>query len=186
MSVPVANLQGMGSSWIDAIDFGDMVEDEICDHCIGGYDPRERGRVKGHCRECSAAIRQGRPYNLSIPRMNAILRAQDDACPICGELAGDYGMEGRSFWQIDHDHACCNRNGSCGRCVRGMLCQPCNLRVAWYERLPRDIRDWPRMNNYLDDPPAKRPEAGVSTVGDLRGIRARDGSFAGWRSSELL
>jgi hypothetical protein len=169
------------------LDDWDEEKTEWCEHCDDSYQRTERGRVKGHCGPCSVAYRQAKRYGLTIPRMNAILRVQDDACPICGVLAGDHGMEGVSFWHVDHDHACCNRAGSCGRCVRGLLCKSCNMRgVAWYERLPEERRDWPRMNAYLADPPAQRPEARVRTVGDLHGIRGRDGAFADWRSSELL
>ncbi|MFI2673890.1 endonuclease domain-containing protein [Streptomyces albidoflavus] len=145
------------------------------------------GRAKGHCAECSRTYRQARRYGLTIWQMNAILRVQDDDCAICGTYPGDAGMYGPSWYQIDHDHACCNWSGSCGKCVRGLLCKPCNMRgVAWYERLPAEQRDWPRMNAYLADPPAQRPEARVSTWGDTQGIRSRDGSFATWRDARPL
>ncbi|MER6292390.1 endonuclease domain-containing protein [Streptomyces althioticus] len=164
-----------------------MDDEYWCEVCEDPVDFDVTGRVKGHCSTCSVAYRQARRYGLTIWRMNAILRVQDDECAICGQYPGDAGMEGISYWQVDHDHSCCDRSGSCGRCVRGLLCMTCNLRgVAWYERLPSSRRDWPRMNAYLADPPAQRPEAAVSTWGDTSGIRARDGAFASWRSTRPL
>lgn len=35
---------------------------------------------------------------------------------------------------IDHDHACCDKSTSCGKCVRGMLCVSCNNRLGRVER----------------------------------------------------
>ncbi|WP_093929591.1 endonuclease domain-containing protein [Streptomyces sp. ok210] len=149
--------------------------EDLCDLCEGPIYPEE-GYFGGRCFLCAAAERQAKRYGLTIWQVNAILRVQGDACAICGERPGDGGIEGPSYWQIDHDHACCT---GCPQCVRGLLCKPCNMRgVAWYEALPVDRRDWPRMNSYLKDPPAQRPHAEVRW-GDLDRVRAREGGLAG-------
>jgi len=35
--------------------------------------------------------------------------------------------------EIDHDHRCCDRDGSCGKCVRGALCLKHNKVLGGYE-----------------------------------------------------
>lgn len=35
---------------------------------------------------------------------------------------------------VDHDHKCCGPDISCGKCVRGILCNRCNISVGKYEK----------------------------------------------------
>lgn len=67
-------------------------------------------------------------FRLTPEDYRAILEQQGGMCAICGV------PEPQPFgFGVDHDHTCCfekNASGSykrtCGRCVRGLLCQPCN------------------------------------------------------------
>lgn len=80
-------------------------------------------------------------YNLPDYAERAL--AQDGKCGICGRRP-----RGRRL-NVDHDHRCCPESGrSCGRCIRGLLCNSCNggrfpenpaiLRAAanYFERFP--------------------------------------------------
>lgn len=58
-------------------------------------------------------------YNLTADDILELLNAQDGRC-VCGAHLSVPTLT------IDHDHACCDRAGSCGNCVRGVLCSGCN------------------------------------------------------------
>ena len=60
-------------------------------------------------------------YNLTPEQVYALSDVYDGKCWICKEV---------SWTDIDHDHSCCNRYGSCGQCVRGLLCNKCNSMIA--------------------------------------------------------
>lgn len=55
------------------------------------------------------------------------------ACGIC--KAGDRDLV------IDHDHDCCPTARACGRCVRGMLCRPCNVALGMFKEDPALLRE---------------------------------------------
>jgi hypothetical protein len=70
-------------------------------------------------------------YSVTPERFARILAAQGGGCAGCGAASGD--SSGRRF-HVDHDHTCCPnrprpscRHPTCGRCIRGLLCWPCNL-----------------------------------------------------------
>lgn len=64
---------------------------------------------------CSKHFRWADQYGLNDMQIGALEKVK--ACQGCGAVAR---------LTIDHDHSCCDRQGSCGRCVRGMLCSSCN------------------------------------------------------------
>jgi len=57
-------------------------------------------------------------YGLAPEEYEAIVKAQDGRCAICGK-------QPEVLW-VDHDHSCCGINRSCGKCRRGLLCMACN------------------------------------------------------------
>ena len=71
-----------------------------------------------------------RLYKLSLEQFNDLKNSQDNKCP-CGRNFTDYVP------QVDHDHSCCPGNESCGKCVRGLLCQRCNMVAGMLEEDPR-------------------------------------------------
>ena len=65
-------------------------------------------------------------YGLTLDDYMAMVQAQNGVCAICGgvEIARDGTV---ANFDIDHDHACCPADFSCGKCIRGLLCRRCNL-----------------------------------------------------------
>lgn len=56
-------------------------------------------------------------YNLTPEQYLSLQDRFGGLCWICRYRKGR---------QVDHDHACCKDKTSCGKCVRGLLCGPCN------------------------------------------------------------
>jgi hypothetical protein len=67
-------------------------------------------------------------FNLTRADYGRMLDEQDGRCAICLELPNE-----KKRLAIDHDHACCPVNTSCGNCVRGLLCIKCNTSLGVFE-----------------------------------------------------
>jgi dATP/dGTP diphosphohydrolase/recombination endonuclease VII len=72
--------------------------------------------------------RRLRAYNLSLSDYESILERQGGVCAICRQPPGD-DVE----LSVDHDQRCCPAGKSCGKCVRGLLCHGCNMRLGQLE-----------------------------------------------------
>lgn len=68
-------------------------------------------------------------YKLSAEDYAALIASQGYACKMCGTRAEDLERP----LVVDHDHKCCSGEKTCGKCVRGLICQGCNKALGLYE-----------------------------------------------------
>ena len=69
-------------------------------------------------------------YHMTAQEHNALLEKQAYRCAF-----SDCGLEVDLYSAIDHNHGCCPGKGSCGKCVRGILCRRHNLGLGLFEAL---------------------------------------------------
>lgn len=63
-------------------------------------------------------------YNITVEQFEQMAK---NGCQICKDVP-------ERNLHVDHDHACCDKPSSCGKCVRGVLCNRCNNLVDKYEK----------------------------------------------------
>lgn len=73
-----------------------------------------------------------RHYKMTLLEFEELLDSQDRVCAICRQPDMD--------WHVDHDHACCPGNVTCGKCVRGILCRACNWTIGKMQDNPEWLR----------------------------------------------
>lgn len=109
------------------------------------------------CVTCARGVRKSRrrsvhaghvarDFQLTDDQYWAIYTAQGGRCALCQVATG----KTRAL-AVDHDHACCPRVPTCGRCTRGLLCGPCN---QWLGRMRDQVGYGLRFVSYLSTPPA--------------------------------
>lgn len=61
-------------------------------------------------------------YGITSVELAEMKERQGYRCLICGKHESDCHQS----LSVDHDHKCCPGKKSCGKCIRGLLCQSCN------------------------------------------------------------
>lgn len=97
-------------------------------HCPHNHEYTEENTwvdKKGsrHCRTCArmnGALQNLKRYNMTPEKLQEMMAAQGNKCLICPRTFAEFVPH------IDHDHTCCPGGGSCGKCIRGLLCVDCN------------------------------------------------------------
>lgn len=84
-------------------------------------------------RHYSLLVSRYRVYGITREDADRMLEAQGGACAICRRPASLAELA------IDHDHNCCPKGGSCGACVRGLLCGLCNLGLGSFRDDPKAL-----------------------------------------------
>lgn len=107
-----------------------------CRSCHGELPQEVKGR-RLYCEVC--VYHPSKRHGKDLVWFDNQLEAQGHRCAICGSP----DPETRSGWAIDHDHGCCDGPKSCGKCVRGLLCNNCNAGLGFFsdnaDRLVRAV-----------------------------------------------
>lgn len=93
----------------------------------------------GYCKPCKSDSQNHRQrrYQLSENDYQNLLDSQSNSCSICGTT--DSGFKKGAGFAVDHNHNCCPGIYSCGRCVRGLLCNSCNWGLGHFKDNPETL-----------------------------------------------
>ena len=80
-----------------------------------------------------------RRHKMTPEQYDAQLAEQGNHCALCSARQGD---DKRSM-AVDHDHACCDKEVTCGECNRGILCANCNRKIGFLEEVLKEAFVFP-------------------------------------------
>lgn len=92
--------------------------------------------LRAYCRECARSVTMRQKYGISLIEFDMHFAAQGYACAICEST----DPKGRDWWCVDHDHACCPTATTCGKCIRGIVCDSCNVGLARFDDSVEQLR----------------------------------------------
>jgi len=107
-------------------------------------EPRRSGNEL--CSACQTWFTQANRYGLTSRQLKDMYDRQANRCAICERL------QGKRKLSVDHDHLCCPGATSCGKCVRALICNPCNVALGMMKDNADTLR---RAADYLENFPSQ-------------------------------
>ncbi|RJQ27072.1 hypothetical protein C4577_02000 [Candidatus Parcubacteria bacterium] len=105
----------------------------VCENCIGLHKENLYQRKKSHIiqnyRE-NVDLEKRKRLSRELPKVGLSIEWYDlleKKCGICGTC--DFANN----WCLDHDHNCCPYGEYCSKCVRGILCERCNVGLGGFK-----------------------------------------------------
>lgn len=91
-----------------------------------------------------------RDFSMTPEYYDSLLKAQGDVCKACKQVETKVNHISGVLQRlaVDHDHKCCVKTPTCGKCVRGLLCARCNTLVGKFEQ---DLSVGANILEYLFD-----------------------------------
>lgn len=68
-------------------------------------------------------------FGLTLDDWAQMLADQHGCCYLCSE---PLDTETPRAIHVDHDHSCCRGDKTCGNCIRGLACDPCNKGIGHF------------------------------------------------------
>lgn len=115
--------------------------ERYCSRCkrVFPIEEFQNSHHQSRCVECQKWVKRDaylkQNYGISTEQYEELLCASNGGCYICGKTKDKNG--GR-YLSVDHDHSCCQNRKSCGKCVRGVLCDTCNRAVGLLQDSPEN------------------------------------------------
>lgn len=121
------------------VTFRDEQGRKRCGTCFGWFDQatyinssRTPDGLNPSCHRCRKSSKLLSKFGITVDEYESMLHNQNGVCRICLKAPGDRVLA------VDHDHSCCPQSGrSCGRCVRGLLCESCNMGLGQFRDDPQ-------------------------------------------------
>lgn len=130
--------------------------ERLCSRCKNIFPIEEfsKSHHKNRCISCQAWVKRDgylkRNYNIDTKKYEKMLAKSNGGCYICGKTQEESGK----YLAVDHDHSCCKSKGrSCGKCVRGILCDTCNRAVGLLKDNPENamaVAEYIKNNKPVD------------------------------------
>jgi len=99
---------------------------KICRTCKVEKEDQEFTSKRAECKICDKNISRKQKlkyyYGITLDQYDDMLDQQNGGCKICLRTPQEVGT-----LVVDHDHDCHPGRIACKLCVRGLLCQDCNI-----------------------------------------------------------